>query len=76
MLVVFPNRLDALNEEVQGGALRHVTRSLHVRVHIPELVDVVEVCQSLDVLFVPTIRLVLSIKSVRVAQRSTNSELD
>ncbi len=70
MLGVFPDGLDAFDEQVAGRSFRHLRRSLQVLVHAPELIDGAEVGQRFDVFFVPTICVVLHVQRVRVVQGS------
>ena len=66
VLLDFPDWLDAFDEEVYSGAVRHGIWSLHVLIHGPELIDSAEVCKRLYVLGIPARSIVHSKKSVGV----------
>ena len=71
MLLDLPDWLDPLDKQVNRSSVGHCTRSLHMLVHCPELVNCVEICQWFDILGVPTLRVVHCEQSIGVLQNST-----
>ena len=55
MLVDLPDGLDALDEDVDRCAFRHLIWPLKVLVHSPELVNSVEIGEWLDIFLVPPV---------------------
>ena len=72
MLINFPNRLDALQEQINRCTFWHFIRALQVLVQAPELVYSAEIGERFNIFLVPAIRLVLSIESVRLVQCPKN----
>lgn len=70
MLRHFPDGLDTLQEQVNGGAFGHLARALQVLVHSPELIDSIKIRECLNVLLVPPVTFILSIHCVCIVEPS------